>query len=81
MIVMPFRESKGQKDSRRRAGSGWEMISNQGFIHHGNKGPVDVSLSLKSRPLFKGIPNAANVPGATIERTNSKGFVSGCAGM
>ena len=33
------------------------------------KGLSKVSLSLKSRPFFKGIPSAANAPGVTMEIT------------
>ena len=40
-----------------------------------------VSLSLKSRPLFSGMPNAANEPGATIVMSVSVSRVrSRCSG-
>src|SRR5437879_4693639 len=81
MMIMPLKESKGQK-----------MVLPIGFwlgndlrtsasFTTATKGLSNVSLSLKSRPLFNGIPSAANVPGATMESTTLGARVqSGCAG-
>ena len=44
-----------------------KRFSDHCLIYHRDKRLSNVSLSLKSGPLFSGIPSAANVPGATTE--------------
>jgi hypothetical protein len=81
MIVMPFKESKGQKIVLPSGFWSANDFRTSASFTTATKGLSDVSLSLKSRPLFDGIPSAANVPGATIERITAGAVGSGCAGM
>src|SRR3954447_3918770 len=74
-IVIPLKESYGQKMvlpiGFRPGNDFWTKDS----LTIATSGRSGVSLSLKSRPLFSGIPSAANVLGAITESTTSGALV------